>query len=48
MLVTLLAGHIAILLLWWCVVLMRRSIARLERKVEILSRHVHEAVERAC
>jgi heme exporter protein C len=44
MLFTFIAANVAMLLLWWCVVRVRRRVARLERKLEWLSRRAHEAV----
>ena len=43
MLATLLAGHVAMLLLWWCVIRMRRRVERLERKLDSMSRLAHDA-----
>jgi heme exporter protein C len=44
MLVTLIVAHIAMLLLWWCVIRVRRRIAQLERKLDFLSRNALEAM----
>lgn len=45
MLLTLLAGFAAMLLLWWCVIRVRRRVARLERAVEDLTRRTNELVD---
>lgn len=45
MMLTFVAAHIAMLLLWWCVVKVRRRVARLERKLDHLSRRAHEFSE---
>jgi heme exporter protein C len=42
MLVTLLIATGAMLLLWWCILRLRRQLARLERTLESLSRRAHE------
>ena len=42
---TLGAGMVAMFLLWWCVLRVRRRIARLDRAVEDLARRTHELVE---
>lgn len=42
MLWTFLAGNVAIFFVWWCVVRVRRRVARNERVVEMLSRSAHE------
>jgi heme exporter protein C len=42
MLVTFVAAHVAMLLLWWCIVRIRRGVQRLERKLEFLARRAHE------
>lgn len=42
MLITLLVAHVAMLLLWWCVMRVRRRIERLERKLDFLTRLAHE------
>jgi heme exporter protein C len=47
MLITFIVAHVAMLLLWWCVVRIRRRVAQLERKLEPLSRNAHEALDRA-
>jgi heme exporter protein C len=39
------AGTLAMYLLWWCVLRVRRRIARLDRAVEDLTRRSHELVE---
>jgi heme exporter protein C len=44
MLWTWLAAFIALILLWWCIIRLRRRIAESERKIEALSRSVHEYV----
>lgn len=44
MLVTFIVAHVAMLLLWWCVVRVRRRVAQLERKLEFLSRNALEAM----
>jgi heme exporter protein C len=44
MLITLLVATMSLLLLWWCIVRVRRRVERLERKLETLSRRAHEAV----
>ena len=42
---TLMAGMLAMFLLWWCVLRLRRRVARLERAAEDLTRRTHELVE---
>lgn len=42
MLWTFLAGNIAMFMVWWCVIRVRRQLARDERTVETLSRNAHE------
>jgi heme exporter protein C len=42
---TLGAGMLAMFLLWWCVLRVRRRVARLERAAEDLTRRTHELVE---
>lgn len=42
---TLMAGMVAMFLLWWCVLRVRRRVARLERATEDLTRRTHELVE---
>ena len=42
---TLGAGMVAMFLLWWCVMRVRRRIARLDRAVDDLTRRTHELVE---
>jgi heme exporter protein C len=42
---TLMAGMLAMFLLWWCVLRVRRRVARLERAAEDLTRRAHELVE---
>lgn len=42
---TLGAGMVAMFLLWWCVLRVRRRIARLDRAVDDLTRRTHELVE---
>ncbi|MCU1261699.1 MAG: cytochrome c assembly protein [Bryobacterales bacterium] len=42
MLWTWLAAFIALILLWWCVIRVRRRLARSERMIEALSRSAHE------
>lgn len=44
MLLTFISANGAMFLLWWCVVRVRRRVARLEHKLESLSRRVHETV----
>ena len=39
------AGMIAMFLFWWCVLRVRRRVARLDRAVEDLTRRTHELVE---
>ena len=43
--ITLGVGMVAMFLLWWCVLRVRRRVARLERAVEDLTRRTHELVE---
>jgi len=43
--ITLGAGMVAMFLLWWCVLRVRRRVARLDRAVEDLTRRTHELVE---
>jgi heme exporter protein C len=43
--ITLMAGMGAMFLLWWCVLRLRRRIARLDRSLEDLTRRTHELVE---
>jgi heme exporter protein C len=38
-------GMLAMFLLWWCVLRVRRRVARLERAIEDLTRRTHELVE---
>jgi heme exporter protein C len=45
MLITFLAANVAMLLLWWCVIRVRRRIERLERKAAGLTRAAHEMQE---
>ena len=45
MTLTLMAGMLAMFLLWWCVLRLRRRVARLERAAEDLTRRAHELVE---
>ena len=45
MLQTLLVGFAALLLLCWCVIRVRRRVARLERAVEGLTRRTNELVD---
>ena len=47
MLITLVFAHVAMLLLWWSIVRVRRRVAQLERKVDFLSRTAFETLERA-
>ena len=42
MLTTLMFGMFAMLLMWWCVLSVRRRVARLERAAEDLTRRAHE------
>jgi heme exporter protein C len=42
---TLMTGMAAMFLLWWCVLRVRRRVARLERAAEDLTRRTHELVE---
>jgi heme exporter protein C len=43
--ITLGAGMVAMFLFWWCVLRVRRRVARLDRAVEDLTRRTHELVE---
>lgn len=45
MTITLMTGMAAMFLLWWCVLRVRRRVARLERAAEDLTRRTHELVE---
>jgi heme exporter protein C len=45
MLETLMAGMATMMLLWWCVVRVRRRVARLDRAVEDLTRRTNELVD---
>jgi heme exporter protein C len=45
MLKVFLVGNIAMLLFWWCVIRVRRRVARLERAVEDLTRRTNELVD---
>jgi heme exporter protein C len=45
MLATLMTGMAAMFLLWWCVLRVRRRVARLDRAVEDLTRRTHELFE---
>ncbi len=45
MLLTLLAANVAMLMLWWCVIRVRRRVARLERAAEGLTRRTFEAAD---
>jgi len=40
--ITLLAGTVAMFLLWWCILRLRRRVARLDRAAEDLVRRTHE------
>lgn len=42
---TLMTGMAAMFLLWWCMLRVRRRVARLDRAVEDLTRRTHELVE---
>ena len=42
MLITLLFGMFTMMLLWWCVLKVRRRVARLQRAAEDLTRRAHE------
>jgi heme exporter protein C len=42
---TLMAGMVAMFLLWWCIVRLRRRVAALDRAVEDLTRRTHELAE---
>jgi heme exporter protein C len=42
---TLMVGMVAMFLLWWCVLRLRRRLARLDRCLEDLTRRTHELVE---
>jgi len=44
MLFTFIVAHVAMLLLWWCVMRVRRRVERLERRLDYLSRLAHESV----
>ena len=41
--ITLAVATVSMLLLWWCILRIRRRVERLERKLEFLSRQAHEA-----
>ena len=45
MLFTFLFAHVAMFLVWWCIVRVRRRLAQLERKVDFLSRCAFERIE---
>ena len=47
MLVTLIAATVSMLPVWWCIVRVRRRVERLNRKLEFLSRRVHESASRS-
>jgi heme exporter protein C len=48
MLTTLLASMVAMLLLWWCVVRVRRRLASLERVIEGLSLELYDVLDRGA
>ena len=47
MLLTFIAAHVAMLLLWLCVVRIRKRVAELERKLDYITRNALDAAERA-